>query len=276
MPLPMRSTSPSSQTFTAIACAGSGAGNSGQPRVGSHGCWSERHLASHVARVPSSHPWTRTPATEAPLVHPDTPQLTPRLVRVVAHSRLEVYAHPEVLSHCMSQDPAWDEHPPAAQHTEIASAVAAIPHGAQHGLCLAPGNTTAIVRCPCGPSEPKRCAQPGAGTSRGAPPQRSIPKSPRLWPPSRTELCMGRALHLGNNRNRALAPLAGAGALRRFRAAGQSEKTHTQHAVRAAVLILRHHHGIGEVSNDERPSSAVPELLSLVFPRGVQGASNRC
>ncbi|KAJ1469337.1 hypothetical protein T484DRAFT_2026866 [Baffinella frigidus] len=86
---------------------------------------------------------------------------------------------------------------------------------------------------------------------------------------------MGRALHLGNNRNRALAPLAGAGALRRFRAAGQSEKTHTQHAVRAAVLILRHHHGIGEVSNDERPSSAVPELLSLVFPRGVQGASNQ-
>jgi hypothetical protein len=33
---------------------------------------------------------------------------------------------------------------------------------------------------------------PGMST----PPQRSIPKSPPLWPPSRTELGMGRALHL--------------------------------------------------------------------------------
>jgi hypothetical protein len=164
------------------------------------------------------------------------------------------------------------------------------------------------------------------------PPQCSMPKSPPLWPPSRTEFGMGRAMHLqttpqlftahagrqslsrvltpgcsqqgsppaaqhpeiasscatiphGALHRSCLAtvqqpepgpcpsPRQAPGALRDFRTAGS--RTPTQHAVRAAVLFVRHHHGIGGVSADERNSSAGPFPLSPVSPRGVQGAASQ-
>ena len=85
-----------------------GGDNSGQPRVGSRGSWSERHLAPHVACVSSSHPRTRTAATEASLMHPSTPQLNPRMVCVVRHSRLEVYSHPCCYSACLKTLPGMN------------------------------------------------------------------------------------------------------------------------------------------------------------------------
>ena len=111
--------------------------------------------------------------------------------------------------------------------------------------------------------------------SRGAPPQRSIPKSPDLRSPSRPLLCMGHALNLGNNQNRALASLAGAWGVEMFSSRRGVHEKPTQHAAAAAVLFVRHHHGIGGVTTDERHSSAGPASLSLAFSQRSRTSSNQ-
>ena len=70
--------------------------------------------ATHVSSVASSHPWTHKPATQAPPVHTGTPQPTPRLVRVVKGSRLEVCTCPEVLAWCISGKLANSKEPPSS------------------------------------------------------------------------------------------------------------------------------------------------------------------
>jgi len=91
---------PSSQSFTKTTCPGSGGKDSGQPRVGSGGCWPERQpLPNSAFQLPSSRPWTRTPATVVPQVHPGT--LHSSLVRGVREALLEFCAQPEVLPSCI-------------------------------------------------------------------------------------------------------------------------------------------------------------------------------
>ena len=111
--------------------------------------------------------------------------------------------------------------------------------------------------------------------SRGAPPQRIIPKSPHLRSPPRPLLCMGHALNLGNNRNRALASLAGAWGVEMFSSRRGVHEKPTQHAAAAAVFFVRHHHGIGGDSTDAKNSSAGPASLSLALPRHSQTSSNQ-
>jgi hypothetical protein len=90
MQLSFPSTFPYSQALTNITCAGSGREIPDSQELIRAVASQNVTCATHVASVHSSHPWTRTPATQAPSVHPDTPQSTPRLVRVVRSSRLEV------------------------------------------------------------------------------------------------------------------------------------------------------------------------------------------
>ena len=111
--------------------------------------------------------------------------------------------------------------------------------------------------------------------SRGAHPQRSIVKSPRLKPPSCTKFYMGRTLNLDNNWNRSLAPLAGAGGVKTFSNQRGVHVQSTQHGAAAAVLFVQHRHGIEGVSTDERHSSSGPATLALTLPRHSQASSNQ-
>ena len=129
--------------------------------------------AANVASTPSSHPGTRTPATEAPLVHPGTPQPTRRLVRGLRGPRLEVCSPPR--SAAPRNWLCWGPHP-------------------------ARGSTW-VVPCTCAPHctlrpAPRAARQPSAKIGRQGPRRTGCPvpdpPAPRSSPAS--FICRGRGV----------------------------------------------------------------------------------
>jgi hypothetical protein len=113
--------------------------------------------------------------------------------------------------------------------------------------------------------------------SRGAPPQRSIPKSPRRVPPSRTVLYMGRALHRCTKPHQRTATEG-----RQSPHAVPPKPCHSHPlspslspAAAAAALSLRRHNVIVGAITDHSHPCAGPAALSLALPRGVRTQNSR-
>jgi hypothetical protein len=130
------------------------------------------------------------------------------------------HAGRQSLSGVLSPGCSQQGSPPAAQPTKIASSVAAIPHGALHGSCLAPVRDRALAPLPgaCGgvrrfraagestrnPPRSTRSAPPfsscgstmalGASVPMKGTPQRDHPPSPWRCPgaPRPVQTCLGR------------------------------------------------------------------------------------